>query len=127
MKVTAHAVRSGGWWAVDVPEVPGVFTQARRLDQVPAMVADAVALMTDVSTDDVEVELAPDLPPKLTKELARMRAAQARAEKATREAAAAKRALVQHLRRDCGLSVRDVGKVAGMSPQRVSQLTDANA
>jgi hypothetical protein len=43
MKVTAQARRTGDWWAVEVPEVDDVFTQANRLDQVPAMVADAVA------------------------------------------------------------------------------------
>ena len=32
MKVTAEATRSGGWWAVEVPEVDGAFTQACRLD-----------------------------------------------------------------------------------------------
>jgi hypothetical protein len=123
MKVTAHAVRSAGWWAVDVPEVPGVFTQARRLDQVPGMVADAVALMAEVPTEDVEVELAPDLPPRMAKDLARARVAQDRADQAAREAATAKRQIVRQLREDVGLSVRDVGIVVGISPQRVSQLT----
>lgn len=123
MKVTAHALRSGAWWAVDVPEVPGVFTQARRLDQVAAMVADAVSLVADVPSDEVKVELAPDLPTQMAKDLARARAAQDRAEKAAREAATAKREIVRQLRQDAGLSVRDVGIVVGISPQRVSQLT----
>lgn len=123
MKVTAHAVRSGAWWAVDVPEVPGVFTQARRLDQVSAMVADAVSLMAGIPSDDVEVEVAPDLPPRVAKDLARARAAQDRANAAAREAATAKREIVRRLREDAGLSVRDVGIVVGISPQRVSQLT----
>lgn len=33
----AHAVRSGNWWAIDVPDVPGAFTQVRRLDQAESM------------------------------------------------------------------------------------------
>ena len=45
MKVTAKATRSGNWWAVEVPEIPGLFTQARRLEQVAAMVADAAAML----------------------------------------------------------------------------------
>ncbi|GAA3516951.1 hypothetical protein [Dietzia aurantiaca] len=36
MKVTAHAARSEGWWAFDVPEIDGLVTQARHLDQTPA-------------------------------------------------------------------------------------------
>ncbi|WP_204282714.1 hypothetical protein [Goekera deserti] len=46
---------SGDWWAVSVPEVDGAFTQAKRLDQVPAMVADAVALLAGVPADQVHV------------------------------------------------------------------------
>ncbi|MFD3506764.1 hypothetical protein [Nocardia sp. NPDC058666] len=49
MDVTAHASRSGGWWAISVPEVPGLFTQVRRLDQVVATVRDA-AESFDVET-----------------------------------------------------------------------------
>ena len=55
MRVVAEVTRSDEWWAVQVPELPGVFTQARRLEQVPEMVRDAVALMADVAVDSVEV------------------------------------------------------------------------
>lgn len=55
MKLTANATRSDGWWAVDVPEIEGLFTQARRLDQVPAMVQDAAALLTGRPETDFEV------------------------------------------------------------------------
>lgn len=57
MKVTAKVTRSGDWWAVEVPEVEGAFTQARRLEQIPEMVADAVHLLAGVPTEDVEVTL----------------------------------------------------------------------
>ena len=57
MKVTAQVQRSGDWWAISVPEIPGVFTQARRLSQVPDMVRDAVRLMQADDTLDVEVEV----------------------------------------------------------------------
>lgn len=60
-QVIAKATRSGDWWAVEVPEVPGLFTQAKRLEQVPAMVRDAVSLLTDFDADEVEVELPTDL------------------------------------------------------------------
>ncbi len=45
-----RAVRSGSWWAITVPELPGVFSQARRLDQVEAMAREAIAMMLDVDT-----------------------------------------------------------------------------
>lgn len=53
--VTAIAERSDGWWAVEVPEIPGLFTQARRLDQIDGMVRDA-ARMLDREIGDVKVE-----------------------------------------------------------------------
>ena len=31
---TAHAIRSGRWWAITIDEDPRAQTQARRLDQV---------------------------------------------------------------------------------------------
>ena len=43
MEVTAVCRRSGNWWAVEIPEVEGAFTQARRLDQVADMAADGAA------------------------------------------------------------------------------------
>jgi len=60
MKVTAHACRSGRWWAVeifDVPEVGALHTQARRLDQIPAMAADAVASVLEIDPASVEVDV----------------------------------------------------------------------
>ena len=69
MKVTAHAVRSGDWWSVDVPEVDGLFTQARRLDQIPAMVADAGELLTDIPAAEFEVTLDYDFDPAARREI----------------------------------------------------------
>lgn len=121
MKVTAVAERSGDWWAVSVPEVEGVFTQARRLEQVPAMVADAVALMLDLE-EPVEVEVQPH-----TREdelVRRARQARAEFERASRESSAAARAAARALVDD-GLTVRDAGELLDLSPQRVSQLVNA--
>ena len=53
--VTAIAERSDGWWAVEVPEIPGLFTQARCLDQIDGMVRDA-ARMLGREISDVRVE-----------------------------------------------------------------------
>lgn len=47
MKLTANAFRSGRWWAVEVPEIPGLVTQARTLAEVPAMVLDAASALTN--------------------------------------------------------------------------------
>lgn len=119
MRVTAVATRTGRWWAVEVPELPGLFTQARRLDQVAAVVTDAARLLTDVA---VEVTVRPVLPDDIQSAVERLRAEAAEADKAQQRAAEDVRALVSSLRAK-GFSVRDVGTVLGVSPQRVSQLS----
>lgn len=53
--ITANAERSGKWWAVSVPEIEGLFTQTRCLDQIPAMVRDAAALLTDEPEETLDV------------------------------------------------------------------------
>lgn len=119
--VTARCERSDGWWAVEAPELPGLFTQARRLDQVAGMVRDA-ARMLDVEVGEVNVEPVMDeATARLLRELfdakGEAKAAQERASKIMRET-------VSTLRSD-GLTVRDVAAVTGVSPQRVSALQDA--
>lgn len=53
---TAVCRRSGRWWAISVPELKGVHTQARRLDQAEAMAGEAVALMLDADPAAIGVE-----------------------------------------------------------------------
>jgi hypothetical protein len=55
---TALCEREGRWWVVTVPELPsGRVTQARTLDEVPAVVADLVATMTGADRAAVEVNM----------------------------------------------------------------------
>lgn len=53
---TAVCERVGRWWEITVPELDEV-TQARSLDEVPATVADLVALMTDTDPAKVKVKV----------------------------------------------------------------------
>ena len=43
-----EAVRSGDWWSITVPELSGVFSQAKRLDQVERSAREAIAMMLDI-------------------------------------------------------------------------------
>ncbi|MDH6292277.1 hypothetical protein M2275_007216 [Rhodococcus opacus] len=127
MKVTAKATRCGDWWVVEVPGVEASLTQVRRLDQVSAMVADAVHLVEDVPAEDIEVVLDYEIGDSAA--LMEARAAHLQVESAAHAqecAARASRAAVVHLRRS-GLSVRDIGVILELSPQRVSQLDRAGA
>ncbi|KAB5606681.1 type II toxin-antitoxin system HicB family antitoxin [Bifidobacterium jacchi] len=117
----AVCTRSGGWWAVEVPEIPGLFTQARRLDQVEAMVRNA-AEMLGAQVGAVVID------PRLDEGTQRMVDSlfikREEARRAQDEASKLARATVAALRGE-GLTVRDVATVIGISPQRVSALQDA--
>lgn len=121
INVTAICTRSDGWWAVEVPEIPGLFTQARRLDQVDAQVRDA-ADMLDVQVDTITLD--PQLDEATQRMVDDLFAKRDAARKAQDEASKLARSTVAALRSE-GLTVRDVATVTGVSPQRVSALQDA--
>lgn len=118
---TAHCVRSNGWWAISVPEIPGVHTQARRLDQVDAMVREAIALFLDAPEDSFDIAVAPELPDELEQAIAELRRRKEEAEIAHRAAGEASVAVASALVA-AGLTVRDVGQLLGVSYQRIAQL-----
>lgn len=119
--VIAEVTRAeNGWWAVEVPAIEGLFTQARSLHQVPAMVADAARLLDeDVTEGDVRLRII--LPPEVQTKLDKAKADARAAEEAQRKAAEETREVVAALRSK-GFTVRDAAVVLGVSPQRVSQL-----
>lgn len=115
--IVAHATRSGQWWAVEFDTPTGTFhTQARRLDQVPAMVRDILDME---HVGQVAIEVAAHVPDQDAVDEARQASADAAA--AVEKAAARSRAAVARLRAE-GLTVRDIGTLMNLSPQRVSQL-----
>lgn len=114
---TAVCRRSGKWWAISIRELKGVHTQARRLDQVADMARDAIALMLDLDPAEITVTVEPEVPAQVEDALAARRAAR-EAERAAEEATvAAARQLI-----DEGYTIRDAGRLLGLSPQRISQI-----
>ena len=78
MNVTAAAERSDGRWSVEVPEIPGLFTQTRRLDQIDAMVRDAAGMLgCEIGTVTVEPKL-PERDERMLAELLDARSGPAR-------------------------------------------------
>ena len=115
-------IRSGNWWSITVPALTGVFSQAKRLDQVEAMAREAIAMMLDIdeaTVGDIKVVVTP--PANVVDLLERLKASVATATEAT-EAAAEARHQAAELLRDQGLPLRDVGELIGVSHQRVSQI-----
>lgn len=119
MKVTANATRADGWWVVVVPDIKGLVTQTRRLDQIPDMVRDAAELLDGIPPASLEVEVVPDVPHREAAEHARELADRARAtqEEASRAMRQAARSLA-----DDGLTVRDIGGMLDVSFQRAQKL-----
>lgn len=123
-RVTAERTPTG-WWALEVPEV-GAVSQVRRIDQIEDEMREAVAYLAGVDESEVQFEIDPVLSPELQARAAEVRSLHAAAEEASARAAAASREVARSLRAQ-GLSVRDVGTVMDVSPQRVSQLTSARS
>jgi predicted RNase H-like HicB family nuclease len=125
-RYTVTATREGGWWELDVKELDGVFTQARRLDQAEAMARDVIATMLDVPEDSFDVDVMPTLMGPLAGELAE--ALRARGEAAEAQETA-RRATDQAARRlqEEGLPVRDIGRLLGVSYQRAAKLLSGTA
>jgi len=47
--------RSGKWWAIEVPELPGTYSQAKRIDQVETMAREATAITADVDESSFDI------------------------------------------------------------------------
>ena len=114
--VTACVTRSNGWWAISVPEIPGLFTQAKRLDQVERMVLDAASLLNkDVS----HVEVVPVLDEDAQIMLRELEETRAKAEALQKESSDMTKRAIRLFQAE-GLTLRDIASLIGLSPQRVS-------
>lgn len=118
---TAQVARSEGWWAVTVPEVPGLFTQVRTLAEVEAMVRDALTLFPEAEDNPAaaEVRIAPldDAGQAAVRAKRDNDAADKAKVLAARDMAAAAQRLIKE-----GITYRDAGMLLGVSHQRVQQL-----
>ena len=126
MELTANCVRDGNWWIVRVPEVRGLYTQVRRLDQVASWVLDAASMLDEQPPEGFTVTVVPQFDDATLATVTsakqarqRMRSTQEEAAKASRKAAAQLAA--------AGLTVRDIGEVLGVSYQHAASLVDVAA
>lgn len=119
-RVTAR--RSGDWWALDVPELPGVHSQTKRLDQAGKEIREAIALMLDIEEDEFDLTIEPSLGYDEQRVLRELEVARFDAEAANVRLRNATQQAVLELTRT--LSQRDVGALLGVSFQRVHQIKD---
>ncbi|MFC5062833.1 hypothetical protein [Actinomycetospora atypica] len=119
---TARATRDNDrYWLVHVLEL-GHYTQARNVPEIETMARDLIATLLDVEPSTVDLEIDIQLPGTARERLARVESLREQEAEARREAASEARAAATELKR-AGLSLRDIGKLLGVSFQRASQLT----
>ena len=113
-----HAIRSERWWALQCPELPGMHSQARTLEEADGMAREAIAMMTDAPENSFDLTI-----------VATQWAAALNAEARTRHQANELRADAERQRililqemKDRGISLRDSARILGISHQRVGQL-----
>lgn len=118
---TATARRGSRRWVVQCDQFPGALTEVTRLDQAPEFMVEAIAFVSQVPQDSVQVTVTPAIPEDIAAELARVEDLRSQARAADREAAALHADAARRLQAQ-GLSVRDIGSVLGLSHQRAQQL-----
>jgi hypothetical protein len=88
-------------------------------------VRDAIALFLNVRPDSFDVRIVPVLPRELQKKVGRVRKVRDEAEVLQRQATMVSAEVAADLVERAHLTVRDAGRVLGVSHQRVAQLLKA--
>ena len=122
---TVEARRSGRWWAIAVRDLPGVFSQARRLADVEPMARDAIAAVLDVAPRSFGIVIRPVLGDRLDGLVRDARESRAAAQEAQLAATDRSVRALTSLQK-AGLPLRDAGELLGISHQRAAQITDAD-
>ncbi|MBF0721664.1 HicB family toxin-antitoxin system [Sanguibacter inulinus] len=124
LHVIANVSRDGRWWMVEVPGIG--LTQARRLAEVESMARGLVAVVRDVSEDDVQVTVhyQPVDGVDVAAELEAIEDARRLAAEYEQRVRQQTRALALALA-ERHVPQRDIGAVLGVSGQRAHQLLSA--
>lgn len=129
MQYEVQAIRSGDWWAIEIPGIAEgrIHTQAKRLEQVPDAAAAAI---TDWYADEdgrkvrgTDIVMSMTVP-GLQDLFDRARHTRNDAEQAADDA---RRSLDEAIAagRAAGLSLRDIGSLLGVSHQYLSRVAAA--
>jgi hypothetical protein len=124
MEIKAECERRAGAWRVRVPALDNLLISTKRLDLATEQIKDLVHEYQGIDRCEVVVKVEAAMPGimcDLETAQIKMRESQRLQEEASREI----RDVVSRLR-DEGLSMRDIGVLLQISPQRVAQLTEAN-
>ena len=123
MEISAECERKAGLWEVRVPELGDLIISSKRLDSATEQIKDLVHENQGVERCDIIVKIETSMPGivcDLEAAQAKMLESRRLQEQASREI----REIVARLRSE-GLSMRDIGVLLQISPQRVAQLTES--
>lgn len=115
-----------GWWMASVPSVQGCRTQGRTIKRATRRIREALSLfVNDAEKAGLEVEL--KLPGDFKRAIEKYKAeARAARDAQTRTAELAKR-LASRAVRELHLTMREAGKLLGVSHQRIEQIARSRA
>lgn len=117
---TVTAERTAKWWVLQAKEAPGAISQVARLDQAD-QIREAIAFVTGEPEDTIEIRVEPVLPRSLSERLLAAQVARTEADAAAVHAQSELRTAALELQ-NYHLTMRDIGRVMGVSHQRAQQL-----
>lgn len=123
MEITAECERKAGQWWVRVPELDNLMISTKRLDLATEQIKDLIQEAQGIERCDIVVRVETSMPGIMCD----LEAAQQKMRDALKlqdEASKEIRDVVARLRSE-GLSMRDIGVLLQISPQRVAQLTES--
>lgn len=113
--------REGDTWEVELVDDARVHTFASTLGRARRHIREATAAMYDLDLEQVQIEDHVELPDDLGDRVGELLVARADVDLAAARVSEATGRMIAALI-DAGLSVRDVGDLVHLSPQRVSQI-----
>ncbi|MDV7991615.1 HicB family toxin-antitoxin system [Rhodococcus sp. IEGM 1374] len=120
-----EVTRDGKWWMISIPELDAL-TQARRIDDVPVMARELIALETGVALTDVAIEQRIELVTGGEDLAARVRTIREHRARLSEEEARVQTEMADFAKElaAADVPVRDIGSLLGVAHQRVSQLVN---
>ncbi len=119
-----YELDESGHWIATVPAVKGCHTYGRSIHEATERIREALGLFV---ADAARARLVPSvrLPAKVKVLIERQQAARSRAEREQQRARTVIYRAVMALTEELGLSVRDAGRLLGISHQPVQQLRES--
>lgn len=112
---TALCERAGRWWTIRVPQVEGLTSQVRSLDQAEVITRQQIARSLGVPLESVRVDVLPDAPAPVAQALKARHAARQAVEVAGQATVAALDALAHE-----GYRFHDAATMLGLSPAEIA-------